>query len=126
METPDDRKYSKEHEWLKIENLKGIIGITDHAQNSLTDIVFIELPEEGKKLEIQKPFCVIESVKSVSDVFSPVNGEIIEVNKGLEDHPELINQSPYQEGWIVKVKISEEDKDLMTAKEYDDFIAKEH
>ncbi len=116
METPKDRKYSKEHEWLTDD---GIIGITEHAQHALTDIVFVELPLKGKKVEIGKPFCVIESVKSVSDVFSPVDGEVIEVNEALSDHPELINEDCYGKGWIAKVRIAKADGSLMSAEEYD-------
>ena len=123
METPKDRKYGKEHEWVKIEDDVATIGITDHAQENLTDIVFVELPEEGDEIEIGQPFCVIESVKSVSDVFAPVKGEVIEVNEELEENPENLNESPYEKGWIAKVKVSEESKDLMSAEEYEDFIA---
>ena len=118
--------YSKEHDWVKIEGDTGIVGITNHAQNALTDIVFVELPEIGRKVEAGKPFCVIESVKSVSDVFSPVTGEVIEVNKSLEDNPDVINNSPYEDGWIAKIKIESKSEELMSAKEYDDFVAKEN
>ncbi|MBN2422711.1 glycine cleavage system protein GcvH [Candidatus Woesearchaeota archaeon] len=125
MSTPSDRKYSKEHEWIKIEGDTGIVGITDHAQNALTDIVFVELPEPGRKTEAGKPFAVIESVKSVSDVFAPADGEVTEANKELEEHPELLNQSPYDKGWIAKIKVEKQDESLMSAQEYDDFVAKE-
>ncbi|MFH0874368.1 MAG: glycine cleavage system protein GcvH [archaeon] len=121
---PNDRYYSKEHEWIIISGTEGTVGISDHAQKALKDIVFIELPTAGKKLEQGKPFCVIESVKSVSDVYSPVNGEVIDVNDELDDHPELVNESPYDKGWIAKVKITSADKALlMTAEQYEKLIA---
>jgi len=124
MENPVDLKYSKEHEWIKIEGDIGIIGVTDFAQKQLTDIVFVELPEKGKKVEQNKPLGVIESVKSVSDVFSPVTCEVVEVNEKLKDNPDIINKDPYGEGWIVKVKIENRDElnDLMSADEYGGFM----
>ena len=123
MDNPVDRKYTKEHEWIKIDGEIGTIGITFHAQELLTDIVFVELPEVGKKVEQMKAFTVIESVKSVSDVYAPVSGEIIEVNKNLENAPEKINKNPFQEGWIAKIKISNKDEldNLMSADEYTKF-----
>ena len=127
MTTPTDRKYTKEHEWLKVKGNTATIGITDHAQHALTDIVFVELPTVGKKAEAGKAFCVIESVKSVSDVFSPVTGEVTEVNSDVESSPELINQSPYENGWLAKLKVDKVDEDgLMTAEEYDRFVAESH
>jgi glycine cleavage system H protein len=105
---PEDRRYSKEHEWAK-DNGDGTItmGITDHAQELLTDIVFVELPETGKKVEQAEPLAVVESVKSVSDVYSPVSGEVLEVNIILEDQPELINQDAFSKGWIAKIKMDD-------------------
>jgi glycine cleavage system H protein len=120
MENPRDLKYTKEHEWLKAENDTAIVGITDFAQNALNDIVFVELPDKGKKLTQFKTAATIESVKSVSDIYSPVSGEVIEINKQLKDHPELINKEPFGKGWLFKVKItdkSELDK-LMSSEEY--------
>jgi glycine cleavage system H protein len=124
MENPADLKYSKEHEWVKVEGDVGVIGVTDFAQKQLTDIVFVELPDKGKKVEKDKQMAVIESVKSVSDVFSPVRGEVIEVNEKLKDNPDVINKDPYGEGWIVKVKIENKDElnDLMSAEDYGKFI----
>ena len=98
-------KYTKEHEWIKLEGDIGIVGVTNFAQEQLTDVVFVELPEK-KVVEAGKPMGVIESVKSVSDIFAPVNGEIIEVNESLSDNPELINKAPYGEGWIAKIKVA--------------------
>ena len=124
MDNPIDRKYTKEHEWIKIDGETVILGITNFAQDQLTDVVFVELPEVGKQIEQNGNLCVVESVKSVSDIFSPISGEIVEVNNTLEDSPALINNDPFEEGWIVKLKVkNEKDLDqLMTAEEYDKFL----
>ena len=124
MKNPIDRKYTKEHEWIKIDGDTAIIGITDFAQDQLTDVVFVELPEVGKQIEQNGNLCVVESVKSVSDIFSPISGEIVEVNKELVNSPALINNDPFEDGWIVKLKVkNEKDLDqLMTAEEYDKFL----
>ena len=125
---PDDRRYSKEHEWAK-DNGDGTItmGITDHAQELLTDIVFVELPEMGKKVKQLEPVAVVESVKSVSDVYSPVSGEVVEINEILEDQPELINQNAFGEGWIAKIKMDDpaELDNLMNAAAYTALIEEE-
>jgi len=125
---PTDRKYTKEHEWV-IDNGDGtvVIGITDHAQELLTDIVFVELPEIGKQVKPMEALAVVESVKSVSDVYSPVTGEVIEANQKLEQNPELINQDPYGKGWIAKLRIEqpEELQSLLDAAGYEAFIAAE-
>ena len=127
MANPIDLKYSKEHEWIKVNGNIGIVGVTDFAQKQLTDIVFVELPEKGKKVKQNKQMAVIESVKSVSDVFSPVSGEIIEVNEKLKDSPDIINKDPYGEGWIAKLKLENKDElnNLMPAEDYEDFIQEE-
>ncbi|HDQ16087.1 MAG TPA: glycine cleavage system protein GcvH [Bacteroidetes bacterium] len=120
----DDLKYTESHEWLKVEGNKAKVGITDHAQSELTDIVFVELPEVGKKVKKGEELCVVESVKSVSEIFAPVGGKIVEVNKKLEDEPETINSSPYEDGWLVKIEIenkSEIDK-LLDADSYKKII----
>ncbi len=124
MKTPDDRKYAKEHEWIKMKDEIGTVGITDHAQEQLTDVVFVELPQKGKKVKKDQPMAVIESVKSVSDVYAPVSGEVVEVNQDLQDHPEYINSSPYEKGWILKIKPEnpKEVDTLMSGKEYEEFI----
>lgn len=121
---PSDLRYTKEHEWVKIEGDTALMGITDHAQELLTDIVFAELPEIGKQAEKMKPLAVVESVKSVSDVYAPVSGEVIEVNTALEAKPELINQDAFGQGWIAKIKMSNsgEAEELMTASQYDDYV----
>ncbi len=124
MENPVNRKYTKEHEWIKVDGDIAIIGITDFAQDQLTDVVFVELPEVGKQIEQNGNLCVVESVKSVSDIFSPISGEIVEVNKALENSPELVNKEPFEGGWIAKIKVKNEtelDK-LMTTEEYNKFL----
>ena len=122
---PTDRLYSRDREWVKDNgNGTAIIGITDHAQEMLTDIVFVELPEIGKKVAKSDPVAVVESVKSVSDVYAPVGGEIIEVNGKLEDSPDLINQDAFGEGWIVKMRLSDagELKTLLSAADYEQLL----
>ncbi len=104
LDIRDDLKYTKEHEWVKVEGETATVGITDYAQRQLGDVVFVELPEVGTQLEQMKPFGVIEAVKAVSDLFSPVSGEVTEVNSNLESQSNLINTDPYGEGWIIKVK----------------------
>lgn len=105
LDIRDDLKYTKEHEWVKAEGETATVGITDYAQRQLGDVVFVELPEVGAQLEQMKPFGVIEAVKAVSDLFSPVSGEVTEVNSNLESQSNLINTDPYGEGWIIKVKV---------------------
>jgi glycine cleavage system H protein len=122
---PPDRKYTKEHEWAKENGDDTIImGITDHAQELLTDIVFVELPPVGKKVKQMEPLAVVESVKSVSDVYAPVSGEVMEVNQTLESNPGLINQDAFGEGWIAKLKMDDADElmNLMDAHSYEDMI----
>ena len=104
-EVPEGLYYTKEHEWMRVEGDEIVIGITDHAQNALTDIVYIELPEEGTQLEGMGEFAVVESVKSASPIFAPIAGTITAVNDKLEDTPELMNESPYGDGWIIKMAI---------------------
>jgi glycine cleavage system H protein len=106
-EVRDGLRYTDTHEWLKIQDNTVIIGITDHAQSELTDIVFVELPEIGKEINKGDELCVVESVKSVSEIYSPISGKIIDVNKKLDDSPEIINESPYDDGWIVKLEIKD-------------------
>ncbi|HEM56337.1 MAG TPA: glycine cleavage system protein GcvH [Thermodesulfobium narugense] len=118
------RYYSKDHEWLEIDNNVGIVGITDYAQHQLGDITYVELPEVGTEIKQFSIFCTIESVKAASDVYAPVSGKIIEVNNRLENEPEIINKSPEEEGWIVKVEISDtsELKNLMDKASYENYI----
>ena len=125
---PTDRKYSREHEWARPhDDGTATIGITDHAQELLTDIVFVELPAPGRRVRRGEAVAVVESVKSVSDVFSPLSGEVVAVNRALEDRPELINQDAWGEGWIAKLKLADptEYDDLMDAAAYDAFIRDE-
>ena len=119
-EVRDDLKYTESHEWLKIRGNKAIIGITDYAQSELTDIVFVELPEVGKEVKKGEELCVVESVKSVSEIYSPVSGKVVKVNKKLEDTPETINESPYDEGWLVELEIKDKSEigDLLDAESY--------
>ena len=123
MENPSELKYTKDHEWVKVEGDIAVIGITDHAQEQLTDIVFVELPEKGKEVESGNQMATIESVKSVSDVFAPVSGTIEEVNQAIVDSPDLVNKDAFA-NWFVKIKMkdkSEADK-LMSKEEYDNLI----
>ena len=106
-EVRDDLKYTETHEWLKIKDKTAQIGITDHAQSELTDIVFVELPEVGKEVKKGDELCVVESVKSVSEIYAPISGRISRVNEKLEDSPETINESPYDDGWLVELEITD-------------------
>ena len=117
-----DKKYTKDHEWVTLKNDIATVGISDHAQESLGDIVFIELPTIGKIVNVKEEICVVESVKAASDVYSPISGEIIEVNEVLLDNPEIINESPYHEGWFYKLQPSdsEEIDELLSPEQYGD------
>ncbi|MDE3077146.1 MAG: glycine cleavage system protein GcvH [Chloroflexota bacterium] len=106
MDAPNNLKYSKEHEWARVEGDVVTVGITDFAQDQLGDVVYVELPKVGSQVKLMTPFGVVESVKTASDLFSPVSGEVLEVNGGLEDKPELVNSSPYGEAWMIKVRMS--------------------
>ena len=103
MNIPNDLKYTKEHEWVRTDGNILIVGITDHAQSELGDIIFIEFPELNKQISKDEPFGTIEAVKTVADLFAPVTGKILEINEALEDSPELVNSDTYGEGWIVKI-----------------------
>jgi len=124
MDFPEELKYTEEHEWVMIEEDIVTVGITDFAQDSLGDVVFVELPEVGANVEAGKSFGVVESVKAVSDVYSPVTGEVVEVNEELPDSPETINTSPYEDGWMVKIRLSDtaELDDLLDADAYQAFV----
>ena len=119
-EVPEGLFYTKEHEWLKVDGDEVIIGITDHAQNALTDIVYIELPEVGETCDDMGEFAIVESVKSASPIFAPLAGEITAVNDALDDAPELMNQDPYGEGWIIRMKLDDPSavSGLMSAADY--------
>jgi len=118
---PDDLKYSKEHEWVKVDGEIATTGITDYAQGELGDIVFVELPQVGSKVEYMKPFGTIEAVKAISDLYSPLTGEVTEVNNQLESDASIINGDPYGDGWIIKIKMSDSSEldDLLSAAEYE-------
>ena len=124
MEFPEEFKYTEEHEWVAIENDVVTIGVTDFAQDALGDIVFVELPEVGYQVEGGKTFGVVESVKAVSDIYAPVSGEVIEVNEELPDTPELVNTSPYEGAWMIKIKLSKpaELDGLLDADAYQSFV----
>jgi glycine cleavage system H protein len=119
-EVRDDLKYTETHEWVDVKGKTAIVGITDHAQSELTDIVFAELPEVGKKISKGDELCVVESVKSVSEIYAPVSGTVKKVNESLEDTPEIINEDPYDDGWLVEIELSkkEEVDDLLDADAY--------
>jgi len=120
-------KYSKDHEWVLVEGNKVKIGITDHAQDSLGDVVFVDLPEEGDEVTANESFGTVESVKAVSDVYSPVSGKVVESNSALADSPELVNSDPYGEGWMIVVELDDPSQldDLMSAEEYEAFLKEE-
>lgn len=126
-ENPANLKYTKDHEWLKVEGEHGAVGITDFAQHSLTDIVFVELPDVGKKVEKGKSLAVVESVKSVSDVFAPVSSEVVEVNRELESKPQIVNEDPFGKGWMVKIKILDKSQidSLMSKEQYDKYLSEQ-
>lgn len=115
---PENLLYSNTHEWLRVEDGIGTIGITDHAQNELTEIVFVELPEVGRQLAVNDACAVVESVKSASDIHAPAAGEVTEVNAALVDAPELANDNPYDDGWFFKVKLADEPESLLDASQY--------
>lgn len=121
---PNDFYYTKDHEWVKVEGDEATVGITDFAQKQLGDVVYLELPEIGKSLEFHQSLGVIESVKAVSDVYSPISGEVVAVNEELNDNPEIVNQDPHGKGWIIKLKVQDKielDK-LMSVSEYEQFL----
>ncbi len=124
METKENLSYTKDHEWIKIDGNTALVGITDFAQSELGDIVFIEVETIGEDLNKNEVFGTVEAVKTVSDLFIPVSGKVLEFNSALEDNPELVNESPYEEGWIVKMEISNLDEisDLLDSKAYNSLI----
>jgi len=124
MEVPKDLLYTKEHEWIRVNGSKGVIGITHFAQDQLGDVVFVELPKEGTELNENATFGVVESVKTVSDLYAPARGKVSAVNKELEANPERVNQDPHGEGWMIEVELSDPDKldGLMSAGDYETFI----
>ena len=124
MNVPEELSYTRTHEWMRREGDIATVGITDHAQDELGDVVFIELPEEGTTFSAGDSFGTIESVKAVSDLYAPVGGEVVEVNETLNDNPERVNEDPYGGGWMIRLRISEEG-DLLSAGEYERVVEEE-
>ncbi|EKU45723.1 glycine cleavage system protein GcvH [Staphylococcus massiliensis] len=124
MAVPKELKYSKEHEWVKVDGDTVLIGITDYAQNELGDIVFVELPEVDEEISEGDSFGSVESVKTVSELYAPVSGKVVEINDELEDSPEFVNESPYEKAWMVKVELSDESQldALLDAEKYEEMI----
>lgn len=123
---PNDRLFTKEHEWIKIEGDHAIIGISDHAQHSLGDVVYIELPELGSTIEIGKAIGVVESVKAVSDIYAPITGVITAFNSEVIERPEIINQDPYEKGWLIKISITKDNREnLLNASDYEQLLTRE-
>jgi glycine cleavage system H protein len=127
MDVPKELKYTKEHEWVRVDGDSVVVGITDHAQDSLGDIVYVELPEEGASVAKDEPFGVVESVKAVSDLYAPVTGSVTEVNDAIVDSPEVINEDPYGEAWMIRIEPSSADEldDLLSAEDYEKYLEEE-
>jgi glycine cleavage system H protein len=125
--TPEDNKYARSHEYVHIEDGVGTVGITEYAQKELGDVVFVDLPQVGTELEAGDELGSIESVKAVSELFSPVSGEVVEVNEALADRPDLVNTDPFGDGWMVRIRVAAEDdlETLMSAEEYEEYVSKE-
>ena len=126
MNFPEDLKYTKDHEWIRVEGDVAYVGITDYAQSELGEIVYVDITTEGETVAKEEVFGTIEAVKTVSDLFMPASGEVLEVNAELEDAPELVNQEPYGKGWLIKVSVADADEldSLLSAEEYQQLIAK--
>jgi glycine cleavage system H protein len=124
---PENLRYTKDHEWIRVDGETGVIGITDHAQEELGDIVYVELPKTGVKLDKAASFGSVESVKAVSDIYCPVSGEVLEINPALAEAPEKVNDDPYGEGWLIKLKLSDakETEELMSPAQYQEYIGAE-
>ena len=127
MEFPEELRYSNEHEWVAVEDDVAMVGITDYAQEQLGDVVYVELPAVGDEVIKDEAFGVVESVKAVSDIYAPVSGRVVGVNTDLPESPEVINEDPYGDGWMIKVKMSDmtELDDLMTAEQYKEYVKEE-
>ena len=125
MPTPTDRRYTNEHEWVRVDDGVGTVGLTDYAQDQLGDIVYVDMPAPGASVKQFEKLGEIESVKAVSDLYAPVSGQVVDVNEEVNDHPELVNQSPYEEGWLVRVRLANpaELEALLTAERYDALVA---
>ncbi|MFC5560132.1 glycine cleavage system protein GcvH [Ureibacillus thermophilus] len=125
MSVPKDLRYTSEHEWVKVEDGKVRVGITDYAQSELGDIVFVELPQVGDEIRVGEPFGSVESVKTVSELYAPISGKVVEVNAELEDSPELVNESPYEKAWMIVVEPEDvsQIEQLLTAEKYEELIS---
>ena len=125
MNVPENLKYTKDHEWIRVEGDEAYVGVTEFAQGQLGDVVFIEIETEGETLDREEAFGTIEAVKTVSDMFMPISGEVIEVNEKLEDTPDVVNKDPFGDGWIIKIKMSNLDEvnDLLTPEQYKEAIS---
>ena len=128
MGYPEDVRYTREHEWARAENGLVTVGITSYATDQLGDVVFVELPKVGQKLEASKPFGVVEAVKTVSDLYAPISGEVAEVNASLGENPALVNQEPYGEGWMIRIRAARLDdvKQLLSSQDYQRLIEEQH
>jgi glycine cleavage system H protein len=124
-EVPDDRRYTREHEWARADGDKLVVGITDYAQDQLGDVVFVQLPDVGSEVKAGEPLGEVESTKSVSDVYSPVGGKVVEKNEAVEETPELINSDPYGKGWLVAIEPTGDDSEFLEADAYRSLIADE-
>lgn len=124
MSTPKELRYSEEHEWVKVEGEKVRIGITDFAQSELGDIVFVELPEVGDEIQADEPFGSVESVKTVSELYAPISGKVVEINEDLDDSPEFVNESPFEKAWMIVIEPANagDIENLMTAEQYEEMI----
>lgn len=122
MNTPKELRYSEEHEWVKVEGERARVGITDFAQSELGDIVFVELPEVGDEITVNEPFGSVESVKTVSELYAPISGKVVEINEDLNDSPEFVNESPYEKAWMIVIEPSDssEVEKLMTPEQYEE------
>ncbi len=125
MSVPNDLRYTRDHEWLRLDGEEATVGITAYAADQLGDIVFVELPDEGRELDQARPFGVVESVKAVSDLFAPISGEVVATNAALAAGPELVNSDPYGDGWMIKVKVADASQldDLLDGEAYDALVA---
>ncbi|MFI8994906.1 glycine cleavage system protein GcvH [Streptomyces sp. NPDC053542] len=119
---PEDLSYSKDHEWLRLDGDRATIGLTDHAQRQLGDIVYVELPKEGERFDADEPFGSVESVKAVSEVYLPVGGTVLTVNTSLNDEPEQINTDPYGDGWLLRIQVTDSTNALLTAAQYEEYV----
>ena len=125
--SPDDLLYTKEHEWIRITGEAGVVGITDHAQKELGEVVYVELPKVGDKLNAGQTFGSVESVKAVSELFTPVSGEVLEINDEVGNAPEMVNEDPYGKGWLIRIQLRDPSQtaDLMSNEEYDEYTSEE-